>query len=143
MSLSGDPQYKPDFGIYVNGLSQRFEVVVGEFKAPKGHCQGESDTIKIGKEMRTMINRLITIGVEDPVVCGVLVSKGCLSTYKMELRGPKLYVMTRLSKLNLIRTSDDLAMLPILVSRIAQVQVIHSSMAVTMKFTLLSLGICT
>lgn len=114
VSLSGDPQYKPDFGIYVNGLSQRFEVVVGEFKAPKGHCQG--------KEMRTMINRLITIGVEDPVVCGVLVSKGCLSTYKMELRGPKLYVMTRLSKLNLIRTSDDLAMLPILVSRIAQVQ---------------------
>lgn len=90
-----------------------------------------------------MINRLITIGVEDPVVCGVLVSKGCLSTYKMELRGPKLYVMTRLSKLNLIRTSDDLAMLPILVSRIAQVQVIHSSMAVTMKLTLLSLGICT
>lgn len=132
VSLSGDPQYKPDFGIYVNGLSQRFEVVVGEFEAPKGHCQGESDTIKIGKEMRTMINRLVTIGVEDPVVCGVLVSGGCLSTYKMELRGPKLYVMARLSKLNLIRTSDDLVMLPILVSRIAQVQVMHS-MAVILR----------
>ncbi|KAJ8653359.1 hypothetical protein O0I10_011010 [Lichtheimia ornata] len=40
----------------------------------------------------------------------------------MGLRGPKLYVMARLSKLNLIRASDDLGMLPILVSRIAQIQ---------------------
>lgn len=118
--------------VHANGLSQRFEVVVGEFKAPKGHCQGESDTIKRGKEMRAMINRLVTVDVEDPVVCGVLVANGCLTTYKMGLRGPKLYVMARLSKLNLIRASDDLGMLPILVSRIAQIQVMHS-MAVTLR----------
>ena len=126
VSLDSALGYKPDYGAYVNGLSEKYVVLVAEFKHPTGRQkQLESDFIKLGKEMRCMINKLIKVGVEKPVVCGILVNKNCLRTFCMELKAPMLYSQIQLSQVQLIRVSDDLPMLPMLIAKLYQVQVFH------------------
>ncbi|CAO0793525.1 unnamed protein product [Mucor circinelloides] len=67
VNLSSEwPNYKPDFSVFVNGLSSRFIVLVAEFKPEEARQRQESDLIKTGKQMKTMLNELIEIGVADP-----------------------------------------------------------------------------
>lgn len=107
----------------MNGLSDKYIVLVAEFKHPTGRQQLESDFIKLGKEMRYMINKLIKIGVDKPIVCGILVSNNSLQTFRMELKAPMLYAQIQLAKVQLTRTSDDLPMLPMLIAKLYQIQV--------------------
>ncbi|KAI8148540.1 hypothetical protein BJV82DRAFT_663904 [Fennellomyces sp. T-0311] len=115
-------QYKTDYGVYANGLSKKCVVLVAEFKPREGRQRQESDFIKIGKEMRTMLNRLIMIYVHNPVVCGNLVGGNRISTFKMELKASQIYAMVQLSDLPLIRNSDDLNLIPLLVAKLQQVK---------------------
>lgn len=88
---------KPNFGVYANGLFRRFVVLIAEFKPMDGHQTLENDKVKIDKEMKKMLNELLEIGIEDPLVCGILVMNDHLDMFKMHLTGPKLYIMTQLS----------------------------------------------
>ncbi|KAG2223036.1 hypothetical protein INT45_008237 [Circinella minor] len=101
-------EYKPDYMLYANGLSKKFIVLVAEFKPPKAYQRFEFDYIKLGKEMRLLINRLYGLGVEKPVVCGILVLKDIVHTFKMELKDAKVYAMIQLSKTLLCKSSEDL-----------------------------------
>lgn len=124
MSLDEEhKEFKPDYGVFANGLSRKFVVLVAEFKPPEGRQQQESDFIKIGKELRIMLNRLLSIGIHDAAVCGILVYNNRMSTFKMELRAPQLYTMVQLSNMPIIQSSEDLSLLPPLVSKLHQLKV--------------------
>lgn len=116
-------EFKPDYALFVNGLSKRFVVLVAEFKHPESKQRMESDMVKIGKEMRAMLNRLVKLGIKDPIVCGVLVNKNYMSTYKMDLPSPRLYRTVQLSSLALFKSATDLPLLPTIVSRLQQLKV--------------------
>lgn len=103
-SLMGSDKYKPDFVIFVNHSQDRYDVGVSEIKSP--HRKGvntivESDQVKIGKEMASMINYLVMEGVNHPVVGVILLEGYKMKTYKMDLQYPKIYRMIELSSMNL------------------------------------------
>ncbi|KAI8377384.1 uncharacterized protein BYT42DRAFT_341763 [Radiomyces spectabilis] len=53
-----DSNYKLCYGIHVNGQSRRFMLLVAEFAPCCSQQCFESDFIKVGKEMRTVLNEL-------------------------------------------------------------------------------------
>ncbi|KAG0936252.1 hypothetical protein G6F57_008030 [Rhizopus arrhizus] len=52
---------KPDFVANVKTMNSWISVTIGEFKSPKFSRCFESDLVKVGKEMRTMLNALICL----------------------------------------------------------------------------------
>lgn len=72
---------------------------MGEFKPPGFSLCFESDLVKIGKEMRSMLNALIRIGVTNPSIGGILIQGSHVSTYKFDIIAPKIYRMIKLSDL--------------------------------------------
>ena len=116
--------FKPDYMAYPNGLSEKFVVLVAAFKPPQAHQGPESDFVKLEKEMRLMINQLIQCGVVDPVVCGIQAHKGYITTYKMELKNSKTYVMVELSSILFAGGSNAIHQIPLLASSLYQLKVI-------------------
>lgn len=114
---------KPDFSVYVNGLSRRFVVLVSEFKPDEGHQTLENDRVKLGKAMKKMVNELLEVGIADPLVCGLLVMNGYLDMYKMELSGPTTYIMTQLSSTPVIKSSAHIILIPTIIARLVQIRV--------------------
>lgn len=117
---------KPDFGIYANGLSQRFVVLVAEVKRIESRQKPENDKVKLGKEMKIMINELFDVGIQDPVVSGILVMDDHLYFYTMHLGGPKTYILTELSSTPVTKSADNLVLIPSIVSKLVQLEVIST-----------------
>lgn len=67
-------EYKPDWVVYIKSWTSRLDLAVLELKRPSGSNNGPvSDFVKLGRQMKTMLGKLVDIGVESPVVCGILV----------------------------------------------------------------------
>ncbi|KAG2219614.1 hypothetical protein INT45_011339 [Circinella minor] len=89
-----DNNYKPDFVVFVSHRNDRYDIAVSEVKPPSNSNSNnvvESNLVKMGKEMKWVINNLIKRGIENPVVCGILLQGFALTTYKMNLVYPKVY----------------------------------------------------
>ncbi|GAA5795434.1 hypothetical protein HPULCUR_000792 [Helicostylum pulchrum] len=69
-------------------------VLTAKFKPLDGRQKLANDQVKIGKEMKIMLNELLKVGIEDPVVSGILVMDDLIYTFKMHFSGPKIYTMT-------------------------------------------------
>lgn len=95
-------------------------VLVAEFKPKEERQQQEGDLIKVGKQM---LNELLEIDVEDPVVYGIFVKNNTLFTFKMHLTGDILYTMFQLTSILVLKGHADLACLPNIVPRLEQVKV--------------------
>lgn len=117
---------KLDFGIYANGLSQRFVVLVAEVKPIESRQKLENDKVKLGKEMKIMINELFDVGIQDPVVSGILVMDDHLYFYTMHLGGPKTYILTELLSTPVTKSADNLVLIPSIVSKLVQLEVIST-----------------
>ncbi|KAG2198078.1 hypothetical protein INT47_011913 [Mucor saturninus] len=109
MSMHKD--IKPDYGIYANGLSHRFVVLVAEVKPIEGRQKLENDKVKIGKEMKIMMNELFDVGIHDPVVFGILIMDDHLYTYALHLGGPKAYISTEFSSTSVTKSSENLVLI--------------------------------
>ncbi|SAM09812.1 hypothetical protein [Absidia glauca] len=125
---------------FVQIRSSRHELAVGEFKSVKGRCSGPpSDLVKMGQEIKVMLNNLIKEGILSPVVCGILVEgnvwngastlttrpipfffliptffligKTC-ATMKMDLSAPRFYRMVMLNSFPLCTSRSELSLLP-------------------------------
>lgn len=107
----------------MKGLSKRLVVLVAEFKPKESKQKQESDLVKIGKRMSIMLNKLLIIGVEDPVTYGILVSRDIMYAFKMNLAAGKLYIMTQLSAVQLVKGADDLTCITTIVSKLVQIKV--------------------
>ncbi|SAM08952.1 hypothetical protein [Absidia glauca] len=70
----GNSSYKLDLLVSSTCGDVLLDLIIGEFKPPNHNSsQVEPDLVKLGKQMRIMINKLVTKGVPNPVVGGVLV----------------------------------------------------------------------
>ncbi|KAG2200991.1 hypothetical protein INT47_006535, partial [Mucor saturninus] len=97
-------------------------LVIGEFKKSIHYSAIESDTIKLGKQMRLTYNELVINRVPNPAVCGILCQGIDLVNYVMDLRSPQLYAMIRTSRVSLLRSLDEIYSLPRVISCIAQLK---------------------
>jgi hypothetical protein len=116
-------KYKPDFLISFKCVNTLCGLVVGEFKAPNHQSALESDLVKTGKQMRCLYNSLVKQGVQNPLVCGILVEGFTMSTFVMDLASPGIYRLINLSHLELFKTIDQLTCLPVALLRLIQVKV--------------------
>lgn len=99
----------------------RLDVMRAEAKSPLDKTAfPKSDTVKIGQEMKWMLNRLIW--VEKPVVCGVLIIGFTMVTYKMELVEEGIYQMVQLGKTTLYSDLKGLILIPNIVSLLLQLK---------------------
>jgi hypothetical protein len=65
--------FKPDHAVFVKQRSLRLDLSCAEAKSPVNTAIfPKSDLVKIGQEMKWMLNKIIREGVEMPVVGGVL-----------------------------------------------------------------------
>ncbi|ORE06743.1 hypothetical protein BCV72DRAFT_262542 [Rhizopus microsporus var. microsporus] len=70
--------------------------------------------------MRTMLNDLIRLGIPSPSVGGILIQGHQITTFQLDIIGPKLYRMINLCKLNMFNTLDDIVSLPVIVLQMLQ-----------------------
>ncbi|KAI7861271.1 hypothetical protein BDF14DRAFT_2000049 [Spinellus fusiger] len=106
-------KFKPDYIAYIKTRSTRHDITVAEFK-PVGTHSGKppSDLVKLGQQMKTMLNDLISHKVGNPVVCGILVQGKVCSLYKMDLIAPRFYRMILLASFSLCTSSSELCLIP-------------------------------
>ncbi|ORX55764.1 hypothetical protein DM01DRAFT_1335152 [Hesseltinella vesiculosa] len=130
--------YKPDFTASAKATNSWISIVVGEFKKPGYSPTMESDFLKIGKQMRSMINDLVRQNVCGPVVCGILVQGRQIRTFKMDLVALKTYRMIKIGQISMFEGKGDLSNLPAIVSRLMQVKAIaietaHSAKSIAVE----------
>lgn len=71
---TNDSHYKPDWFTYVKPWIRKFKLATCEIKPPSKVGRGDiSDFVKLGIEMRDMLNEILSIGVDDASVCGILI----------------------------------------------------------------------
>ena len=109
--------------------NDRYDIAVSEVK-PRSNANTnnvvESDLVKIGKEMKWMINNLIKRGTENPVVCGILLQGFVLTTYKMNLLYPKIYHMIGVKSVTLPKSLHEVTSLPPALKAMLQIKVSES-----------------
>ncbi|KAG1391981.1 hypothetical protein G6F60_012285 [Rhizopus arrhizus] len=108
--------HKPDFITSVKGINSWLPIVVGEFKKPGFTPCLETDLVKTGKEMRTMVNGLVRIGVDNPSAGAILIQGRVINTFKMDIVAP-----------------NNLSILPTIVSRFLQIKEISLETARKMQ----------
>ncbi|CAO3703716.1 unnamed protein product, partial [Rhizopus stolonifer] len=104
--------FKPDFLVYNLSGSVKCVILIAEFKPTENNSYVELDLIKLAKQMKATLNKLITSGVTKPKVCGVHCEGEDVHTYVMDLPSPKLYRMINASKVKLFKNLDQISLLP-------------------------------
>lgn len=67
-------KFKPDYIAFVKTRSNRYDLTIAEVKPMDAHSgKPPSDLVKLGQQMKVMINNLIAHKISSPAVCGILV----------------------------------------------------------------------
>ncbi|KAI7847469.1 hypothetical protein BDC45DRAFT_562282 [Circinella umbellata] len=128
--------FKPDFVVFMQHRQDRYGLAVSEIKSPCNANSNnviESDRVKMGREMKWMLNDLLKKGVHDPVVGGILLEGYKMKTYKMDLRYPQVYRMIQLSSVTLFDHLQGASMFPSILSNILQIKGIIRKTAIRAK----------
>lgn len=104
--------------VYTVFGSVKSSVLVAEFKPSNQNSYVESDLVKLGKQMKMMMNQLVSIGVVEPKVCGILCEGDSLCTYVMDLAAPKLYRMICIANVKVFKNIDQISFLPEILSHL-------------------------
>ena len=93
-------------------------MVVGKVKPPhiSSTNQGESDLVKLGWMMRTMLDDLILMGIKDPPVGGVLVEGLNLRIFIIKIQYKFVYKLIELTSTPIFYNIKALILVPLLVS---------------------------
>ncbi|KAG1146678.1 hypothetical protein G6F38_004762 [Rhizopus arrhizus] len=95
----GNPKTcKPDFLVYNLPGNVKCVVLIAEFKRPDQNSYVESDLIKVGKQMKLTMSKLVSDGIVKLKVYGVHCEGSNLYTYVMDLASPKVYRMINVAK---------------------------------------------
>ncbi|KAF7726047.1 hypothetical protein EC973_009112 [Apophysomyces ossiformis] len=101
-SFESDPQLKPDWTLYVKPWHTKIDLATCEVKPPgKPGSSDLSDFVKLGVELRTMLNALIDLGMEDANVFAILVKGLAVSTFAMGMEA-QVYRMIQLGSFALV-----------------------------------------
>lgn len=68
--------------------------------------------VNLAKQMKVTLSKLIIDGVMKPKVCGIHCEGEDVQTYVMGLPSPKLYKITKISKIKLFKNLDQISLLP-------------------------------
>ncbi|KAI9496431.1 hypothetical protein BDB00DRAFT_892354 [Zychaea mexicana] len=122
-SLESSTQMKPDWLNYIRPWHMKIDITACEVKPPSKQRNGEhSDFVKLGLEMRGMLNKMLDIiEVEDAMVFGILVEGYHITTYAMDLKA-QVYHMIQLGSCNLMSHQSDLGAFPALFHCLLQVK---------------------
>ncbi|KAI9473770.1 MAG: hypothetical protein EXX96DRAFT_541437 [Benjaminiella poitrasii] len=115
--------FKPDYVVFITQRSHRLDLLCAEAKSPVSTIFPKSDLVKVGQEMRWMLNRLVREGVRNPVVGGIVISGFQVQTYKMELIDNGVYRIVELSKTLLFKNIHELILTPNILSNLLQLKV--------------------
>ncbi|CAO3588281.1 unnamed protein product [Absidia cylindrospora] len=112
--------------LHRTSFGQEFDLLVVEVKPPGKTSSGQlqSDWVKIGKEMKRMVDCLVNTGIDNILVGGTLVEGFSCSTYMMDLKHDGVCRMTQLSHFYLLRGPSDIALVPEIIEYILQLKAI-------------------
>jgi len=105
---------KPDFGVFVSGQPKAHLLVV-EVKPVKYHTADggwRNDLVKLGNEMKDIIDLIVNDGVEPIEVCGLLVEGFRCDLFVMDLKFDAIYRMIRLGRFYLPQDRHNFDVLP-------------------------------
>ncbi|KAI9278619.1 hypothetical protein BDA99DRAFT_531364 [Phascolomyces articulosus] len=103
-----------------NGSTYDLLTVVVKLPSESSQSQLQSDFIKVGKEMKTMLDELTNLGVEKPNVAGILVEGHELSTFSMRLVHDDVYIMRQHDHLRLLQTPESIVLVPSIIEYMMQ-----------------------
>lgn len=96
----------PDFVIFVEPRSSMtFELCFVEVKRKGNHYKGtkETDLVKIGKQLKISLDKLMMQKVSNPEVVGIIIKEDHVATvFRMDLEFNGQYRMIKISELNFI-----------------------------------------
>ncbi|CEG65603.1 hypothetical protein RMATCC62417_02354 [Rhizopus microsporus] len=119
---TNDSQYKPDWFAYVKPWIKKFKLATCEIKPPSKVGRGDiSDFVKLGIEMRDMLDEILSIGVDDASVFGILIEGKQVSTYAMNTKSG-VFRMIQLGEYNAIEKLSELGHFPALFTGLMQVK---------------------
>ncbi|KAI8983576.1 hypothetical protein BDB01DRAFT_698700, partial [Pilobolus umbonatus] len=130
--------YKPDFLVYNLSGNIKSVILIAEFKQFDQNSYVESDLIKLGKQMKFTLNKLVSNGVIQPKVCGIHCEGDTLFTYVMDLASPKVYRMINAAKIKLFRNLDQISLLPSILTHLICLKNIALETALKIEKTTLS-----
>ncbi|KAG1051327.1 hypothetical protein G6F43_006453 [Rhizopus delemar] len=117
---------KPDFALYLSPSSAiNYELFFVEVKRKGNYANGtgESDTVKLGKEMKIALDKLMIKKVKNPEIVGIVVEDHTAIVFKMDLCYNGQYRMVELSKfLFFSHMTDEILLLPDILEKLAQVK---------------------
>ncbi|KAG0162808.1 hypothetical protein DFQ30_001248, partial [Apophysomyces sp. BC1015] len=121
-SLESNPQLKPDWTLYVKPWHTKIDLATCEVKPPgKPGSSDLSDFVKLGVELRTMLNALIGVGIEDANVFGILVEGLTVSTFAMDMKA-QVYRMVQLGSFTLVSKRSQFGLFPTLFGGLIQIK---------------------
>ncbi|KAG1056192.1 hypothetical protein G6F43_001898 [Rhizopus delemar] len=91
LSRNDNGAFKPDFSVYNISGSIKCVVLIAEFKPTEKNSNVESDLVKLAKQMKEILNKLIINGAMKPKVCGIHCEGENVQTYVMDIPSPRLY----------------------------------------------------
>ncbi|KAG1544971.1 hypothetical protein G6F49_010936 [Rhizopus delemar] len=119
---TNDSQYKPDWFAYVKPWIKKFKLATCEIKPPSKVGRGDiSDFVKLGIEIRDMLDEILNIGVDDASVVGILIEGKQVSTYAMNTKSG-VFRMIQLGEYNVIEKLSELGHFPALFTGLMQVK---------------------
>jgi hypothetical protein len=122
---SSKDNLKPDWTLYIKPWFKKFEITSCEVKPPGKVGRGDvSDFVKIGLELKGMLDSIVEIGVENASVFGILVEGQSISFYCMNVVGPA-YCLYQLGSPQLITKSSQLPLFPSLFETFLKFKVSH------------------
>lgn len=139
-------KFKPDYIAFVKIRSTRHDLTIAEMK-PTGASSSRlpSDLVKLGQQMKVMLNKLIGYIAASPVVCGILVEgeqkrfklsrhvsfilvsigKNC-SLYEMDIIAQRFYCMVLLTSFPLCTSPSEFCLIPNMLLCMAHLKVISN-----------------
>jgi hypothetical protein len=90
--------------------------------------------VKVDKELRTMINSLVSVSVDNPSLGAILIQGSAITTFKMDVVAPNCY---RLTALTAMTTFDSLSDIYILLTIVSRLQIKEISLETARKVQVL------
>ncbi|CAO3653540.1 unnamed protein product [Cunninghamella echinulata] len=121
--------YKPDYTASAASRDgDKFDLFVIEVKAP-GRNQNSNDKVKIGEQMKVMLNALHKRKLSQWVVCGLLVDGYRCESFIMTLNHEAIYSMVNIDTFHLVRDFKDIPLLKTTIESLIQIRNIVTKVA--------------
>lgn len=108
-SLESSLIYQPDWCASVKFWKNKYNIIATEAKPKAKQNRGiVSDYVKLGRELKLMLEKLIHCGVNDPKVYGLLVKGGVLEIYVMDIKVDGIYRFVKVDTVNLVTNFTEM-----------------------------------